>query len=82
MLCRRCERRLWSPKVLRFWSSPRSVWGTEQLGDLICLRCGAVLPTELVTERLLGGLSRLARFGLGAGGRPLLQPDEDGGKAG
>ena len=75
MLCRRCERRLWSPNVLRFWTSPRSVWGTEQLGDLICLRCGAILPPELVTERFLNRLSQLGQFGLAAAGGPLLRPD-------
>ncbi len=75
MLCRRCERRLWSPKLLQFWTSPPSVWGVAPLGDLICLRCGAVLPPELTTERFLARLSQLGQFGLGAAGGPLLRPD-------
>ena len=61
--------------MLRFWSSPQSVWSASRLRDLICTRCGAVLPTELVTERLLGKLSQLGRFGLAAAERPLLEPD-------
>ena len=75
MLCRRCERRAWSARMLRFWSSPQSVWSASRLSDLICTRCGAVLPTELVTERLLGKLTQMGRFGLSAAGRPLLEPD-------
>jgi len=74
MLCRRCERRLWSPKLLQFWTSPPSVWGVAPLGDLICLRCGSVLPPELTTERFLARLSQLGQFGLGAAGGPLLRP--------
>jgi hypothetical protein len=77
MLCRRCERRLWSPKLLQFWTSARSVWGTAPLGDVICVRCGAVLPADLVTERYLGRLSQLAQFGLAAAARPLLKPDAE-----
>jgi hypothetical protein len=75
MLCRRCERRLWSPKLLRFWTSPHRVWGTAPLGDVICVRCGAVLPADLVTERYLSRLSQLGQFGLAAAGRPLLKPE-------
>src|SRR2546422_3381070 len=75
MLCRRCERRAWSARMLRFWSSPQSVWSPSRLSDLICTRCGAVLPTELVTERLLSKLTQMGRFGLSAAGRPLLEPD-------
>jgi hypothetical protein len=74
MLCQRCERRLWNPKLLRFWTSPRTVWGASRLGDLICARCGSVLPADMVTERLLGKLSQLGQFGLDAAARPLLKP--------
>ncbi len=42
------------------------------MSDLICDRCGAVLPAELTTERLLGKLSQLARFGLAGVPKPLL----------
>ncbi|OLB04160.1 MAG: hypothetical protein AUH06_12715 [Gemmatimonadetes bacterium 13_2_20CM_69_27] len=75
MLCRRCEHRAWSARMVRFWSSPQSVWSAARLSDLICARCGGVLPMDLVTERLLGKLSQLGRFGLAAAGRPLLEPD-------
>ena len=75
MLCRRCERRAWSARMLRFWSSPQNVWSASRLSDLICTRCGAVLPTELVTERLLSKLTQMGRFGLSAAERPLLEPD-------
>jgi len=61
--------------MARFWSSPQAVWSASRLTDLICTRCGAVLPTELVTERLLGKLTQLGQFGLSAAGRPLLEPD-------
>jgi hypothetical protein len=63
--------------MLRFWSSPQSVWSASRLSDLICTRCGAVLSTELVTERLLGKLSQLGRFGLAGAARPLLEPDSN-----
>ena len=59
MLCRRCERRLWSPRLMKFWTPSRRVWGARRLGDLLCARCGAVLPMELVTEHLLEKLSVL-----------------------
>jgi hypothetical protein len=74
ILCQRCERRLRNPKLLRFWISPRSGWGKSRLGDLICARCGSVLPAEMVTERLLSKLSQLGQFGLDAAARPLLKP--------
>jgi len=48
------------------------------LGDLICLRCGTILPPELVAERFLSRLSQLGQFGLAAAGRPLLGPETDG----
>ena len=74
ILCQRCERGLWNPKLLRFWTSPPNGWGASRLGDLICARCGSVLPAEMVTERLLTKLSQLGRFGLDAAARPLLKP--------
>ncbi|HEV7365115.1 MAG TPA: hypothetical protein VGN76_04665 [Gemmatimonadales bacterium] len=49
------------------------MWGASRLGDLICVRCGSVLPAEIVTERLLGKLSQLGQFGLAAAARPLLK---------
>jgi len=79
MLCRRCERRLWSPRLMKFWTPSRRVWGARRLGDLLCARCGAVLPMELVTEHLLEKLSELGRFGLAGSPKPLLdRAEEDG----
>src|SRR2546425_13376773 len=78
MLCRRCERRLWSPRLMKFWTASRRVWGARRLGDLLCARCGAVLPAELVTERLLGKLSQLGRFGLAGSPKTLLERAEEG----
>jgi hypothetical protein len=77
VLCRRCEHRVWSTRLIPFWTSPARVWGASRLGDLICVRCGGVLPPERVTERLLGALSQLGQFGLAAAGRPLLRPDAE-----
>ena len=77
MLCRRCECRLWSPRLMKFWTPSRRVWGARRLGDLLCARCGAVLPAELVTERLLGKLSQLGRFGLAGSPKPLLERAEE-----
>ena len=74
MLCRRCERGLWTARLTRLWTSPAAVWGASRLSDLICARCGTVLPAELVTERLLGKLSQLGRVGLDAAAPPLLEP--------
>jgi hypothetical protein len=73
MLCQRCDRGAWSKRLLRFWTSPRAVWGTTPLSDVICIRCGAVLPVDLVAERFLGKLSHLSQFGLGAAEGPLLK---------
>ncbi|CAN5634236.1 hypothetical protein BH23GEM3_BH23GEM3_13810 [soil metagenome] len=42
------------------------------LGSLYCERCGSALPLTSATETLLDKLSQLARFGLSAGGRPIL----------
>ena len=58
ILCQRCKRRLWSPKLLRIWTS----------------RSGSVPAAEMVTERLLSKLSQLGQFGLDAAARPLLKP--------
>ncbi len=74
MLCPRCERHLWTARLRRLWTSPAAVWGASRLSDLICARCGAVLPAELVTERLLDKLSQLGQVGLAAAAPPLLEP--------
>ncbi|PYO12214.1 MAG: hypothetical protein DMD31_17240 [Gemmatimonadetes bacterium] len=64
---------------MKFWTPSRRVWGARRLGDLLCARCGAVLPMELVTEHLLEKLSELGRFGLAGSPKPLLdRAEEDG----
>jgi len=79
MLCRRCERPLGSARLLSCWPAPQRVWGAGRLGDLLCDRCGAVLPTGLVTERLIAKLSQLGRFGLAGSPKPLLERAEEDG---
>ena len=64
---------------MKFWTPSRGVWGARRLGDLLCARCGALLPAELVTERLLGKLSELGRFGLAGSPKPLLERAEEDG---
>ncbi len=44
----------------------------ERLRTLSCASCGRLLPTPDSTERLLGMLSGLSRFGLAPEGRPVL----------
>src|SRR2546430_1880661 len=58
MLCRRCEHRAWSARMVRFWSSPQSVWSAARLSDLICARCGGGLPLDLLTEPPLRQLNQ------------------------
>jgi hypothetical protein len=41
--------------------------------SVLCARCGAVLPPEEMTQRLVRKLSQLARFGLGDDTLPLLR---------
>lgn len=74
MLCRSCERQRWSARFVKLWTSPWQLWGAHRVNDLMCRRCGAVLPAELLTERLLAKLTQLGRFGLDSEGRPLLEP--------
>ena len=47
--------------------------GSERLVKLLCERCGELLPPRDATERFLRSLSRLAGFGLAAGGSPILK---------
>jgi hypothetical protein len=61
ILCQRCKRRLWSPKLLRIWTS----------------RSASVPGAEVVTERLLSKVSKLGQFGLAPAAGPLLKPAGD-----
>jgi hypothetical protein len=47
--------------------------GAERLGSMVCHCCGALLPARDQTDRFLRSLSRLAAFGLAAGGSPILK---------
>jgi hypothetical protein len=47
--------------------------GGERLGHLLCEHCGELLPPRDQTDRFLRSLSRLAAFGLAAGGSPILK---------
>lgn len=56
--------------------------GTERdhagawVATLFCRRCGRLMPLADPDGVLLDGLSRLARFGIGAGSAPLLASSE------
>ncbi|HTY06469.1 MAG TPA: hypothetical protein VMC86_08120 [Gemmatimonadales bacterium] len=46
----------------------------DRLRTLCCASCGRLLPAPDPTERLLGTLAGLSRFGLAAEGHPVLAP--------
>jgi hypothetical protein len=72
MLCRRCAnlpRR--GPAYPVRWPST-SAPQERAWDNVLCAICGTVLPVEDTTERLLGKLSQLARFGLASA--PLFKP--------
>jgi ribosomal protein L40E len=77
MICSRCEaaqkQRPSDPAARR----TASAFGSERVSGVICDRCGALLPLDS-TENLLAKLSQLARFGLAAEGRPLLESSREG----
>lgn len=77
MLCPHCQTRT-PVEASALRTSLKFVLGSERLSRLVCDRCGAVLPLEDPTDRLLGKLSQLARFGLAAEARPLLVPSLQG----
>jgi hypothetical protein len=72
MLCRRCERVVQAHGTMRLWVS-RAPAEDSPWRSVLCARCGAVLPPEEMTERLVRKLSQLARFGLGGDTTPLLR---------
>jgi hypothetical protein len=49
------------------------VSGVERVRNLVCERCGYLLPPRDATDRFLRSLARLAGFGLAAGGSPILK---------
>lgn len=73
MLCDRCEKANTTPGSNQTTAGPLDPQVASRLRDLLCERCGAVLPPTDPTETMLEKLSQLARFGLTAEGRPLLE---------
>jgi len=57
---------------MRVWLS-RAPAEDSPWRSVLCARCGAVLPPEEMTERLMRKLSQLAQFGLGGDTLPLLR---------
>ncbi|MGH7548156.1 MAG: hypothetical protein ACREMM_08270 [Gemmatimonadales bacterium] len=73
MLCRRCAQlALTAGAVLRAWVLRAALDDSPGEG-VLCVGCGAMLPPEELTERLVLKLSQLAQFGLGGGMAPLLR---------
>lgn len=72
MRCSDCETLL--VDTARPKSDPPSVMlrGLGRLSLFYCAECGTPLPPPDSTETLLSKLSQLARFGLSAGGKPIL----------
>ena len=46
-----------------------------RLAEVICTRCGTILPLPDSTTALLRTLSQLAQFGLSDAGTPILELD-------
>jgi hypothetical protein len=72
MLCDQCHslpEDAWRTSVRRL----PVVGAAERLKLLLCERCGELLPPNDPTDRMLRSLSRLAAFGLAAGGSPILK---------
>jgi len=70
MQCVECQSR--GREVVRRYGRRDRAW--ERLKTLCCATCGRLLPNPDSTERLLGTLAGLSRFGLAAEGRPVLAP--------
>jgi hypothetical protein len=72
MRCSECE--TLPVDMARPQADPPSVMlrGLGRLRLFYCDECGTPLPPPDSTETLLAKLSQLARFGLSAGGKPIL----------
>lgn len=73
MLCRRCHSL--GPDGAHRYRLSRfpSFRGAERIRAMMCVACGSLLPPVDPTDLMLEKLAQLARFGLSAGGRPLLE---------
>lgn len=72
MYCERCESGRTMPEASGAHMLVARVWGSQNLGDLLCAACGALLSAEGFAERLLRKHLQLARFGLVSAAGPLL----------
>ena len=66
--CRNLPEDAWRTTALQFDGA-----GAERLRNLLCERCGELLPPRDSSDRFLRSLARLAAFGLAAGGSPILK---------
>lgn len=71
MLCTTCK--MLPDSAKERGQSAHSLPGWERLREVMCEACGALLPPMSQTDRMLRRLSELARFGLAAGGQPILK---------
>ena len=72
MLCDQC-RTLTGDAWLATPRRLADIEGVDRLKDLLCDRCGELLPPKDSVERFLRSLARLSGFGLAAGGSPILK---------
>ncbi len=80
MLCRRCANVVRKRGMFIQAVPPSAVPRVPGWEHVFCARCGAVLPAENLTERLLEKLSQLAQFGLVGAGAPLLKASDSAAK--
>jgi hypothetical protein len=74
MLCGSCKK---LPRAVTEPASGRTqegLPGWDRLKLVMCSGCGSLLPPPNATDTMLRTLSRLARFGMIAGARPILEP--------
>ena len=75
MLCERCREQRDTHQLSP--SEPGGARGWRSAAEGGCERCGGALGPDPATEALLAKLTQLARFGLAAEHRPLLEPAKD-----
>ncbi|HWP38054.1 MAG TPA: hypothetical protein VNL18_10925 [Gemmatimonadales bacterium] len=78
MLCKACEVLQEERRRAGVRDAVTAGAQSDQLGVLLCERCGAVLPAVDSADTLLHKLSQLAQFGIGAGSGPLLTRSRKG----
>ena len=71
MLCDRCETANCGTKLRA--ASPIGALGGHRLLGMWCVQCGTLLSSGDPVDAMLGKLSQLARFGLGAGNGTILR---------